>query len=562
MAKSERLIRNIKNNFGTYAKINENLSQMGGDEFVYITDRVIPLAPTTDGDYVLNVENNEATWKTDTALQPNDNVSELTNDAGYITGITSSDVTTALGYTPYNSTNPNGYITKSVNDLTNYTLTSALSTVATSGSYTDLSNQPTIPTVNNKTITITQGGVTKGSFTLNQSTNETIALDSGGSIVATDDVTIHENSDNKLEVIGIKDLTATVTELNYTDGVTSNIQTQLNNKTNDLMYDASYFKVTGSPTITEDGVVSGFSNNDYISFLPPDVTKTDWSFTIKFKFVYQSQNFIVGNPEGGNFSRLAIIALGRNLFYFLGSGASNSWDISSGVYGSTALTDNNEYSLTFSRVSGTSYVSTLKNLTTNVETTDRTFTTTSALGNNKSLNMKLGAGGWEPNIGEIDLKGFSLSENNVVIKKGINKVHNVVNNKLDPDLTQLSTVGNKVIDGQWVSASYVVLNSTISSGTKYTYDLSSILTENCQYTVLVYGRTKSSVNVNVDIQSDITDPVMFLYRESVTASYAGTTANCVILPISTSKKVYLTSWSRNSDLQVKIVAFRRIGLNA
>lgn len=31
--------------------------------------------------------------------------------AGYLTGITSSQVTTALGYTPYNSTNPNGYIT-------------------------------------------------------------------------------------------------------------------------------------------------------------------------------------------------------------------------------------------------------------------------------------------------------------------------------------------------------------------------------------------------------------------------------------------------------------------
>ena len=31
--------------------------------------------------------------------------------AGFLTGITSSDVTTALGYTPYNSTNPNGYIT-------------------------------------------------------------------------------------------------------------------------------------------------------------------------------------------------------------------------------------------------------------------------------------------------------------------------------------------------------------------------------------------------------------------------------------------------------------------
>lgn len=41
------------------------------------------------------------------------NVSDFTNDAGYITGISSSDVTGALGYTPYNSTNPNNYISRS-----------------------------------------------------------------------------------------------------------------------------------------------------------------------------------------------------------------------------------------------------------------------------------------------------------------------------------------------------------------------------------------------------------------------------------------------------------------
>ena len=56
-----------------------------------------------------------------------------------------------------------------------------LATVATSGDYDDLSNKPVIPTVNNPTITITQGGVTKGSFTLNQATGDTIALDAGGS---------------------------------------------------------------------------------------------------------------------------------------------------------------------------------------------------------------------------------------------------------------------------------------------------------------------------------------------------------------------------------------------
>jgi len=43
-------------------------------------------------------------------------------------------------------TNDSGYITKSVNNLTNYTLSSALATVATTWSYSDLSNKPTIPT--------------------------------------------------------------------------------------------------------------------------------------------------------------------------------------------------------------------------------------------------------------------------------------------------------------------------------------------------------------------------------------------------------------------------------
>lgn len=57
---------------------------------------------------------------------------------------------------------------------------SGLATVATTGDYDDLINKPTIPTVNNPTITITQGGVTKGSFTLNQSSNQTIDVDAGG----------------------------------------------------------------------------------------------------------------------------------------------------------------------------------------------------------------------------------------------------------------------------------------------------------------------------------------------------------------------------------------------
>lgn len=51
-----------------------------------------------------------------------------------------------------------------------------LAKVATSGSYNDLSNKPTIPSVGNGTITIKQAGDVKGSFTTNQSGATTIEL--------------------------------------------------------------------------------------------------------------------------------------------------------------------------------------------------------------------------------------------------------------------------------------------------------------------------------------------------------------------------------------------------
>lgn len=111
---------------------------------------------------------------------------QLTNGCGYIKWINCSDVTTALGFTPYNSTNPAGYTTCTgtlvasdienlaqccdiptdncqlsngcgyttctwtvvASDLQPYAKTCDLATVATSWKYCDLSWQPTIPTDN------------------------------------------------------------------------------------------------------------------------------------------------------------------------------------------------------------------------------------------------------------------------------------------------------------------------------------------------------------------------------------------------------------------------------
>ena len=54
------------------------------------------------------------------------NNNQLTNGAGYITGINSGNVTTALGFTPYNATNPSGYISS-------YSETDTLATVTGRG---------------------------------------------------------------------------------------------------------------------------------------------------------------------------------------------------------------------------------------------------------------------------------------------------------------------------------------------------------------------------------------------------------------------------------------------
>ena len=116
--------------------------------------------------------------------------------------LTSGNVTTALGYTPYNSTNPNNYINRT-----------DLSFVAGSGAYNSTTGVITIPTNNNQ-ITNGAGYITSSSLspyaTLSSPTfTGTVVLPSTTSIGS-----------------------VTNTEIGFVDGVTSSIQTQLNNKLN------------------------------------------------------------------------------------------------------------------------------------------------------------------------------------------------------------------------------------------------------------------------------------------------------------------------------------------
>ena len=100
-----------------------------------------------NGDTVGTFSANQATDETVNIEVPTA-TSELTNDSGFITGVSWNDV----------SDKP------------------TFATVATSGSYNDLSNKPTIPTVNDATLTIQKNGTTINTFTANSSADKTVNI--------------------------------------------------------------------------------------------------------------------------------------------------------------------------------------------------------------------------------------------------------------------------------------------------------------------------------------------------------------------------------------------------
>lgn len=143
--------------------------------------------------------------------------------------------------------------------VSDYTPTANLAEVATTGDYDDLINKPTIPAAaNDGTITITQGGVIKGSFTTNQSANDTIDIDAGGgsSLTAGNGIDI-----SSLDVINI-------------------VQEDSGYTWNDIT-------IVGTPTLY-DGIYSGFSASDYIYMnnYPSSVS----SFEMQFDFITGTLN--------------------------------------------------------------------------------------------------------------------------------------------------------------------------------------------------------------------------------------------------------------------------------
>ena len=113
-----------------------------------------PTIPSTDG------------LATETYVQ--NKIAEVVNSAPG-TLDTLNELAQALGNDP-------NFATTMATELGKKANTANLATVATSGSYNDLSDTPTIPSVGNGTLTIQKNGTSAGTFTANATTDKTINI--------------------------------------------------------------------------------------------------------------------------------------------------------------------------------------------------------------------------------------------------------------------------------------------------------------------------------------------------------------------------------------------------
>ena len=124
----------------------------------------------------------------------------------------------------------------------------SLAKVATSGSYNDLSDKPTIPSVGNGKITVKQGGTTKGTFTVNQTGATTIELTDNDTHYASGTVVTND---------------ATKTG-NYGDALT-NGNVYLNHVENGAVKNSHKITGSGATTVTSDAsgniIITSTDNN-------------------------------------------------------------------------------------------------------------------------------------------------------------------------------------------------------------------------------------------------------------------------------------------------------------
>lgn len=522
----ETQISNFKINKLTKAQYtgitpNQNEVYITTDEAGAVAS-VNSITPNASGNVTIKTSNitNDSGYITSSALSGYATETWVGNQ-GYITGINSGDVTTALGYTPVNPSN--------------------LATVATSGSYADLSNTPTIPTVNNGTLTVTQGGNTLGTFTANQSGNTTINIASGAS--------------RNIGEIVQSTIPLTDAGLHLLDG--------------------TLLSGSGSYADFVDYIADLYDSGDYTAIFD---TEANWqsavtTYGICDKFVYDSVNDTVRLPKWGTqaYTKNPLINIATASTVPLsiyGTGeALGLTDGSSDLGLQAGYTSSSAYWLT----AGTSASGT------NVGSSSGSYLSSRLVLGVNTSSSKSGLTGTANTSGVISsysLTNYPLNcyyyivvatTTKTAIEVDIDEIATDLNGKADTDLTNLTATSSTNFDGQWVQKNGSVYGSSSGQATgTYTYSLSSYLPNDGQsYEVMVnVVATTTGTYAGIQFTSNYVSPAATSRSYLQMTCTPTTTAGSFIIPIGSDRNLnYFISSAGTDYLYIRLYAYRRIGTN-
>lgn len=329
--------------------------------------------------------------------------SDLTNDNGFITGISSNDIITALGYTPYNNSNPNGYTTN-------------IGTVTSVNNVSPVSGNVTIPipTVNNATLTIQKNGTTVKTFNANASTDVTCNITIPTNVSAfTNDVgyltsaTIDNISPHALK--GYEDAGELLTDAEGLADVTKYAHST---------FDASKFQQDGTPQVTNEGIYTPSSSNLYKLTSLSLSNASEVKIRCAFKYYSVSDYTDIISGLGGNYSPRAVLNPNGSVSLYLYDGT----NLNTNVIPDTYFTNNNWYIIdwTFNNTVASYKLYDYNNIL--IHSDSHTASTALNINFNYWFNpLRIGSsGGATPVIfnSQIDLKQFKIWADGIPVFSG------------------------------------------------------------------------------------------------------------------------------------------------
>lgn len=529
-----------------------------------------------------------------TALQPGDNITKLTNNAGYITGINSLDVISALGYTPQRPLTPGYGI--SLNNNT-------ISTSTTIASKTDIGNADLIIKRNNTSL---------GTFSANATSPTTINI----SVPTTATEVGALPSDTT-----INDLTTTTQQAAINSGANTVNIGQISTNTSAIAANTSAIAAnTSAISHKQDTLIPGANiqiNNNTIS-----ATATQYTLPV-------ATTAILGGIKVGN--NLSISADGTldslMASYYEGDGidiTNNTISVSSTIASKTDIHDGK----TIFKKNGAAFATITANQTSTVNVDYTIPTTASDVGalpdstiigdanttilvnstsvgtinanqtTAGSVNISVPTDTTDLTNGAGYITGISSSDvttalgytpydssnpngytSNVGTVTSVNNVQPVngnvtisipdISNLADVDLSNLSSTGKKVIDGQWVALALTLASGvTYPTATDTEYSLSTYLpNDGYNYEVLINGTvTTGSSSGNamaLRLQTDILNDGYFIMCNVITRTNAQAyNSTAIVAPVGTGRKIIVKSSSYTGTYSIYLRGYRRIGTNS